>query len=66
MGIMTTLVMNYTVNPIWNTLRKIARGMMHSQMVMGYSRAAAELARQGYYEEAKEVMMRLTELKKEK
>ena len=61
---MTALVMNYTVNPIWNAIRKIGRGMMHSQMVMGYSRAAAELARQGYHEEAKEVMMRLTELKK--
>jgi len=61
---MTTLVMNYTVNPIWNLLRKLGRGMIHTQMVMGYSRAAAELARQGYYEESKQVMERLTELKK--
>lgn len=61
---MTTLVMNYTVNPIWNLLRKLGRGIIHTQMVMGYSRAAAELARQGYYEESKQVMERLTELKK--
>jgi len=66
MGIMTTLVMNYTVNPIWNVLRSIGRGIIHSQMVLGYSRAAAELARQGYYEESKEVMMRLSELQANK
>ena len=63
---MTTLVMNYTVNPIWNLLRKIGHGMIHAQMVMGYSRAAAELARQGYHEEAKQTMMRLTELRNQK
>ena len=63
MGIMTTLVMNYTVNPIWNALRKLGRGMVRTQMLMGYSRAAAELARQGYYEESKDVMMKYAELK---
>lgn len=63
---MTALVMNYTVNPIWNLLRKIGNGIIHSQMVLGYSRAAAELARQGYYEESKEVMMKLTELRTER
>lgn len=63
---MTTLVMNYTVNPVWNLLRKIGRGIVHTQMVMGYSRAASELARQGYHEEAKQVMMRLTELRNQK
>lgn len=63
---MTTVVMNYTVNPIWNLLRRIGRGIVHTQMVMGYSRAAAELARQGYHAEAKQVMMRLTELRNQK
>ena len=63
---MTALVMNYTVNPIWNALRKLGRGLVRTQMIMGYSRAAAELARQGYYEESKKVMMELVELRKEK
>ena len=63
---MTTLVMNYTVNPIWNAIRKLGRGIVHTQSLMGYSRAAAELARLGYYEESKNVMMKYTELKNEK
>ena len=63
---MTTLVMNYTVNPIWNAIRKLGRGIVHTQTLMGYSRAAAELARLGYYEESKNVMMKYAELKNKK
>ena len=63
---MTTLVMNYTVNPIWNIIKRINRGIVRSQTIAGYSMAAAQLARQGYYKESREVMMKLTELKAEK
>lgn len=63
MGVMTALVMNYTVNPLAGFFKRMYRGMVHSQMVLGYSRAAAELARQGYHAEAKEVMMKLKALK---
>lgn len=63
---MTTLVINYTVNPVLAGLKKIYRGLVHTQMVLGYSRAASELARQGYHEESKKVMMELTKLRNEK
>ena len=63
MGVMTTLVMNYTINPIWNGLRKFYRGLVISQEIMGYSRAAAELARLGYHQEAKNCMMKAKELR---
>ena len=60
---MATLVMNYTVNPFWSMLKAIGRGIVHAQTVAGYSRAAAELARQGYHEEAKKVMLELVKIK---
>jgi len=63
---MTTLVMNYTVNPVWSILKSIFRGMVHVSEVAGYSRAAAELARLGYYKESKEIMMKIKELKASK
>ena len=63
---MTSLVMNYTVNPVWNLLRRIGHGMVQTQLVLGYSRAASELARQGYHEESKKVMMELTKLRQER
>ena len=34
-------------------------------MIAGYSRAAAELTRQGYHEEAKRTMMELGKLKRD-
>jgi len=62
---MTALVMNYTVNPLAGFFKRFGRALVRSQMVMGYSKAAAELARQGYYKESKEVMMRLKTLRNE-
>ena len=61
---MTTAVMNYTVNPIWKFLKSIGSSIHYALEVQGYARAAAELARQGYYEESKELMMKLKELKR--
>jgi len=55
---MTTLVSNYVFSPLsglWSSLDR------YSQM-LGYSRAAAELARQGYHEESKQCMMYLKEV----
>ena len=56
---MTTAVMNYVFAPLsglWSSLE-------HSFQVIGYSRAAAELARQGYHEESKKLMLELSKLR---
>ena len=58
---MTDLVMNYTVNPLWAALKKIAKGFMESQERIGRARAAQHLAAMGYYEEAKAVMLQEVE-----
>jgi len=54
---MTTLVMNYTVNPFWNALKVFGRGTWNFLESVGYARAAAELHRQGFYKEAKDLML---------
>jgi hypothetical protein len=55
---MTTLVMNYTVNPFWTALKSFALGTWNLMESMARARAAAELARLGYYAEAKALMLR--------
>lgn len=62
MGIMTALVSNYVFSP----LSGLWRGIERTMMIAGYSRAASELARQGYHEEAKKTMLELTKLRNEK
>ena len=59
---MTTLVSNYVFSP----LSGLWRGIERTMMIAGYSRAASELARQGYHEEAKKTMLELTKLRNEK
>ncbi len=54
---MTTLVMNYTVNPFWTVLKTFGRGTYNFLESVGRARAAAELSRQGYHEAAKNVML---------
>lgn len=54
---MTELVMNYTVDPIWESLKKIGKSFIESQERVGRARAAAYLASMGYHKEAKEVML---------
>jgi hypothetical protein len=54
---MTTLVMNYTVNPFWTALKTFGRGTYNFLESVGRARAAAELSRQGYHEAAKNVML---------
>ena len=54
---MTTLVMNYTVNPFWTALKTFGRGTYNFMESMGRARAAAELHRMGYTEEAKALML---------
>lgn len=56
---MTTAVMNYAVNPIWTFLKRVGLAIHYAFEVQGYARAAAELARQGYTKEAKELMLQL-------
>ena len=55
---MTTLVANYVFSPLsglWSSLDRFTQ-------VIGYSRAAAELARMGMIEESKRCMMEIREL----
>ena len=54
---MTTLVMNYTVNPFWTALKSFGRGTWNFFESMGRARAAAELYRLGYHEAAKNLML---------
>lgn len=56
---MTTLVMNYTVNPFWTALKSFGRGVWSFGQSMGRARAAAELHRLGYTEEAKALMLEI-------
>jgi len=50
-------VMTYTVNPIGRALKGLWNGIIESQLRMGRARAAAELARMGYHEEAKDLIL---------
>lgn len=59
---MTAITMNYVVNP----LTGFWRGIQRSLVIAGHARAAAELARMGYYKESKAVMMELAKLKASK
>jgi hypothetical protein len=52
------LVSNYVFSPLsglWSALDRYTQ-------TIGYARAAAELARMGYYEEAKKCMLEIGEL----
>ena len=57
MGVMTTLVMNYTINPIWAFLKKTGNALIDSRIRHGRAVAASHLAAMGYYEEAKKIML---------
>lgn len=59
---MTALVMNTLVNP----LRGVGKGFMNFVEITGYARAASELARHGYYEEAKNCMMQVKRLRNDR
>ena len=59
---MATLVMNSIVNPF----RGFGRSFWNFCEVAGYARAASELARLGYNEEAKSCMMQIKNIKENK
>lgn len=56
---MTELAINYVVNPLSGLWGRIERFVT----VVGYSRAAAELARQGRHDLAKQLMLQREELR---
>ena len=59
---MTALVANYVFSPLsglWSSLD-------HFSQVIGYSRAAAELARMGLHEESKKCMMEIRKLQNDR
>jgi hypothetical protein len=56
---MTVLVANYVFSPLsglWSSLDRFTQ-------VVGYSRAAAELARMGLHEESRKCMMEIKKLR---
>lgn len=57
---MTELAIKYVANPFANMGRRIL-GIFES---IGQARAAAELARMGYHEEAKRLMLQRAKVKK--
>lgn len=59
---MATLVMNTIVNPF----KGFWAGVYNFCEVAGYARAASELARHGYYEEAKNCMMQVARLRNDR
>jgi hypothetical protein len=55
---MSTATMSFIFSPLsglWSSLDRLTQ-------TIGYSRAAAELARMGYHEEAKKCMMHIQEI----
>jgi hypothetical protein len=59
---MTAIVSNYIFSPLsglWSSVDRYTQ-------IAGYSRAAAELARNGYHEEAKKCMLQLAKLRDDK
>jgi len=63
----TTALYEHTCNIceiIADKLTTLGNNMIKSFEVVGYARAAAELARMGYHEEANALMMEMMELKK--
>jgi len=56
---MSTIAINYVFNPFAGFFKKLAVAFE----IIGYSRAASELARLGYHEEAKNCMMQINALK---
>jgi hypothetical protein len=42
---------------IWTSLRAFGNGVWEFFVSLGYARAAAELHRQGFYQEAKDLML---------
>ena len=54
--------MNYTTN-IFDLFKNAMRKINKTFIILGYSRAASELARQGEYEASKNLMMQLKDFK---
>lgn len=63
---MTALVLDYTVNPVWATIKRMGKGFYRFMEMSQYARAASLLAQQGHYDLAKNCMMEYTKLKNEK
>jgi len=54
---MTDLVMNYTVNPFFEFLKKAGTAFIKAQEAAGRAKAAKHLADMGYHQEAKNIML---------
>jgi len=66
MGIMIAKTSHYwwsLKEELVNIFSSMFSGFMRTAEVIGYTRAASELARMGYHEQAKEVMMQIRKAK---
>ena len=66
MGIMTALVMNYTVNPLWAGIKRFGKGVYRFMEMAQYARAATVLAQLGHHDLAKSCMMEYKKIKASK
>lgn len=62
---MTAIAMKYVVNPVEGFFYNLGDWIVKTGTIAGTSRAASELARQGYHKEAKALMMELKKLRGE-
>ena len=63
---MAALAMEYVVSPLGQFLHDFANGFRMFFEIAGRSRAATELARLGYQEEAKKLMLEIRQLQAER
>lgn len=54
---MSTLIINYTVNPFWIVFKAFGRGAWRFMESAGKARAAAEFARMGRHDLARNIML---------
>ena len=60
---MATVTVPFRRPTFKNPFARLFRAIQRSLSIAGHARAAAELARQGYYKESKAIMMELKKLK---
>lgn len=59
MGVMTTITMNYVVNPLAGFWKRVKISLE----IIGYARAAGELQRMGLHKQSHNCILRIKELK---
>ena len=60
---MTAIAMKYVVNPVEGFFGRLGSAIIYFAETAGRARAASELARQGYQEEAKALMLEVQKIR---